>query len=419
MLTQCPHCLTLFRIKPEQLKVAAGKVRCCQCNSVFNALQSLQESPVAFTQETAPSAEAAWQPEQEPDAIEQDQEQESEDEKYVEDSEPQTPTYDFLDEQTDDLDNDTTSPTDDLDADTSTEDSDTTEDSSEVSDFVFEQDDGLEPEPDYFAAGTESQMSELLDQDSSSILLEEETTTEPDQTAAEVLDFKPKPTDDEIPEPQPAWESFGDSILKDEIFDKPEERPDYDSIPAFRASDEPAAPSDEVLEDERVYDFLPIDKDKPKTHRLPWFIGVLLLLLLMGGQLAWQWRDKLIQHDMGRQLLSTLCQVTGCTLPVRRDTDKIVIQGRNLGTHPNKPDALYLQLNMVNTAAFEQPFPKLQLTLYNDTGKLIARRTFMPSEYLPAGMAAQTLMPRAQPIMVEMELADPGKEVTGFTFDFL
>ncbi len=74
---------------------------------------------------------------------------------------------------------------------------------------------------------------------------------------------------------------------------------------------------------------------------------------------------------------------------------------------------------MVNTAAFEQPFPKLQLTLYNDTGKLIARRTFIPTEYLPAGMAVQTLMPRAQPIMVEMELADPGKEVTGFTFDFL
>ena len=85
-----------------------------------------------------------------------EQEQESEDEQFVEDSESQTPSYDFLDEQTDGLDNDTTSPTDDLDADTSAEDSDTSEDSSEVSDFVFEQDDGLEPEPDYFAAGTES-----------------------------------------------------------------------------------------------------------------------------------------------------------------------------------------------------------------------------------------------------------------------
>ncbi|MES9975233.1 MAG: hypothetical protein ABW094_13315, partial [Candidatus Thiodiazotropha sp.] len=32
--------------------------------------------------------------------------------------------------------------------------------------FLLERDDGLETEPDYFAAGTESQMSELLDRDS-------------------------------------------------------------------------------------------------------------------------------------------------------------------------------------------------------------------------------------------------------------
>ncbi len=48
MFTQCPHCQTLFRISSEQLKSAGGKVRCCQCNQVFNALDSLQEIPVSI-----------------------------------------------------------------------------------------------------------------------------------------------------------------------------------------------------------------------------------------------------------------------------------------------------------------------------------------------------------------------------------
>ena len=49
MKTRCPACRTLFRLTPEQLKARAGKVRCGQCDHVFNALVSLIEdaSPAA------------------------------------------------------------------------------------------------------------------------------------------------------------------------------------------------------------------------------------------------------------------------------------------------------------------------------------------------------------------------------------
>ena len=43
MKTCCPSCQTTFRISPEQLKARAGKVRCGQCQIVFNALDSLLE----------------------------------------------------------------------------------------------------------------------------------------------------------------------------------------------------------------------------------------------------------------------------------------------------------------------------------------------------------------------------------------
>ena len=43
MLTRCPACETHFRVTPEQLKLRAGKVRCGECQRVFNALDSLIE----------------------------------------------------------------------------------------------------------------------------------------------------------------------------------------------------------------------------------------------------------------------------------------------------------------------------------------------------------------------------------------
>ncbi len=49
MLTRCPACATSFRVTPEQLKLRAGKVRCGKCQTVFNAIDSLLESPVPGT----------------------------------------------------------------------------------------------------------------------------------------------------------------------------------------------------------------------------------------------------------------------------------------------------------------------------------------------------------------------------------
>jgi predicted Zn finger-like uncharacterized protein len=68
MLTQCPACGRTFRVSAEQLKTKAGRVRCGVCETAFNALDNLQDtpediqahSPVAATQvppdELAPTA---------------------------------------------------------------------------------------------------------------------------------------------------------------------------------------------------------------------------------------------------------------------------------------------------------------------------------------------------------------------------
>jgi predicted Zn finger-like uncharacterized protein len=53
MLTRCPACATHFRVTPEQLKARSGRVRCGECQHVFNALDTLIEEP-GFTRAGVP-----------------------------------------------------------------------------------------------------------------------------------------------------------------------------------------------------------------------------------------------------------------------------------------------------------------------------------------------------------------------------
>ncbi len=43
MYSQCPECLTRFRVTAAALRVAHGTVRCGRCGSAFDALQSLSD----------------------------------------------------------------------------------------------------------------------------------------------------------------------------------------------------------------------------------------------------------------------------------------------------------------------------------------------------------------------------------------
>jgi predicted Zn finger-like uncharacterized protein len=56
VLTRCPACETHFRVTAEQLKARAGRVRCGECQHVFNALDSLIEEPMLVAAPPAPES---------------------------------------------------------------------------------------------------------------------------------------------------------------------------------------------------------------------------------------------------------------------------------------------------------------------------------------------------------------------------
>lgn len=73
MLTRCPRCDTAFRVTPEQLKARQGRVRCGQCQAVFNALETLvDETPAAIGMPLPPAEPpaAAKAPAEPPSTVE-------------------------------------------------------------------------------------------------------------------------------------------------------------------------------------------------------------------------------------------------------------------------------------------------------------------------------------------------------------
>ncbi|MEW8560809.1 MAG: DUF3426 domain-containing protein [Candidatus Thiodiazotropha sp.] len=422
MFTQCQHCLTMFRITPEQLKAADGKVRCCQCNNVFNALLSLMEAPTPFTNNDTIQGEShpALQNETPVGTDSAPASEETSSDEFVvesglvSDSEVEKSLDALADDQ---------QPIQRLSEESILETDEQNSEYDSQSQYLLEQDDGLETEPDYFAGGTESQMSELLDRDSASLLLEGRR----DQNKlAEVISLeavdKDLPDSDKTEAGSEASAQQGEQEpLTEETSPEQEPlaeetAPEQEPTPAAEVELQPQPPMDEVSRFTFEEEY---ETPQPNKYRRYWMLGALLLLLPLGGQIAWYSRDRLVNHEAGRDILQVLCAVAGCEVPIRRNTEQIIISERALAAHPEKEEVLSLKLEMVNAAAFQQPFPKLQLSLYNDIGKLIARRTFLPREYKSEPDRNQLMMPKLKAVQVELELLDPGSEVTGFKFDFL
>ncbi len=68
MLTRCPACATHFRVTPEQLKARSGRVRCGECQQVFNALDALIEEPMSVLAPRAAKS-AQWTPSEAPEPV--------------------------------------------------------------------------------------------------------------------------------------------------------------------------------------------------------------------------------------------------------------------------------------------------------------------------------------------------------------
>jgi predicted Zn finger-like uncharacterized protein len=158
---------------------------------------------------------------------------------------------------------------------------------------------------------------------------------------------------------------------------------------------------------------------KPSTaRRLGWTLLLLLALGALLAQAGWHWRTTLLALPETAHWAQELCAAVDCRLPPPRDLAQIELLSRDIRQHPARSGALLITATLINRAAFAQPWPQLEISLSDLTGRTTALRRFTPAEYLEPAIAAAP-MPQGQPRTVVLEVHDPGVDAISFRFEFL
>jgi predicted Zn finger-like uncharacterized protein len=108
-----------------------------------------------------------------------------------------------------------------------------------------------------------------------------------------------------------------------------------------------------------------------------------LLAMLFVVQLAMIFSETLLSNRIIRSWLGGICQIFPCEISVFIDLDALIIkQSAMISLDPAQYRLLTARL--YNGGGIEQPLPGLQLELVDDRGVQVARRVFLPDEYLNA-----------------------------------
>ena len=208
----------------------------------------------------------------------------------------------------------------------------------------------------------------------------------------------------DAPLPEPA----DPAPIPDPEFDiPPPARPPRPSKPARAAEVMPA-------------ELLPEPGPAPAARGRTWRVAALLLVLLAAVQIAWFNRDALIARFP--ELLpwaERLCGRLGCEVLEFRDLSAIDLVNRDVRLHPLYERALLVNATIRNGAAQAQPWPRVQLVLFDTDGRAIAQREFAPREYLDVGMDTQRGMPPESSALFVLEITGPTDGAVSFEFGFL
>ncbi len=156
----------------------------------------------------------------------------------------------------------------------------------------------------------------------------------------------------------------------------------------------------------------------PRERRWPWVTMILVLLLLLGVQLAWADRDALIADPTTGGWLRSACATLNCQLPLVRDVRQLRLLARDVQAHPSVNGALLIGATMRNDAAFDQPYPVVVITLSDVNGKRIAMRRLSPAEYLGDTAQLRRGLPAGASTALLLEVKDPGQQAVAFDFGF-
>ncbi|WP_226498578.1 DUF3426 domain-containing protein [Ferribacterium limneticum] len=332
MRTRCPACTTVFRVTSEQLRLRAGKVRCGNCQAVFNAFDELvseaheplietpvaevavpQDEPAFPESDTSFEAQEIEAPEIEPD-IEPDIEPEAAVDDWAGDLPPETVEEPFVEP----------------------------------------------PITDQFEQPVDAAPEDIppVDAEQSEALLAVEA--EPIQAPLE------EPLVESPEESTQAARQAGLVAARELI--------DSGSFNRWSAG---------TLASDGLGGF-----ESESNHRAVWPFVLVAILLLVGllGQLVYYFRTDIVLRFPG---VVGLYELAAVDIPLPRNAALVSIETSDLQSD-NARGLFVLQATLKNRAGYAQAWPALELSLTDTNDAVVSRRVMFAADYLPPGTISDT-----------------------------
>ncbi len=169
------------------------------------------------------------------------------------------------------------------------------------------------------------------------------------------------------------------------------------------------------LSTQELPDHEEVAKPMPKHHHWPWIIGSSLMLLLLLGQALYFFRVELAAHLPGlKPALTSYCKLFNCAVPLPKKADMMSIESSDLEADPLQANLITLSALLHNRASYTQAYPNLELSLTDMQDKVVARRVFIPSEYLKVGEDEKPGLAANREVNVKLRLDTTDLKPTGY-----
>jgi predicted Zn finger-like uncharacterized protein len=422
MYSQCPDCLTRFRVTADALRAAQGTVRCGQCGSAFDALTRLSD--------TIPARDSGHQRADEqtgtqPAAGANENLEQVEYHFSVDDIEKV-----FIDARAWDLQFES-----EVSADPAlqvagydagapvivVEDSDSFEDitleTRPVETGMPGSPDGAEPDSEEaadFDPDATDEVEILQDvpdsayPDAEESAREERTDSTPAATETDALDVHvPGASAAQEQRLTPTGEATETGLYRSL-------RPELVPAAANWGSEAIGAGVDSTLGE---FDVDELQADQGRSRALAWTVGSVALALLLLVQITHHYRQELVRHPQIGPSLRKLYEGAGLTLSPNWDVSAFELRQWGTNGTADAEGKISVRASISNQAAFAQPYPLLRLELEDRFGATVAAREFGPAEYLKNPGKANRLMDPGASTEAELLVADPGSDAVGYRLE--
>jgi predicted Zn finger-like uncharacterized protein len=152
-----------------------------------------------------------------------------------------------------------------------------------------------------------------------------------------------------------------------------------------------------------------------------WGAGCALAFVLLAFQVIYAGRGELAaRHPELRAFFTSLCAHVGCTIPFPHDPTLVRIEASDVRmVDISRPQLVQLTATLRSYAGYYVAYPALDLVLTNANEHALARRVFVPREYLGSNRDPKVgFAPHAE-ITIALDLDTGNQNAAGFRLDLL